>query len=176
MLHQGTHLTTHYPNRTQFWPPVDPRIAAAQGKELWDIGPEMLYVSNLGRVARSRIGRLLEQSNLNGYRAVSLTVGPIGSRRRLRLYVHRLVAVTFDGPHPGQRVRCLNGPEDCRLSSLSWETSRGRLPPEVRAEIVRRLEGGERQADVARAVGAERAVVHYWSRKRLLSSGSTSDS
>lgn len=62
--------------------------------------------------------------NSNGY--LRLAMVPEGGGRKVRRYVHQLVAVAFHGPRPaGKEVRHLNGqPLDCRAVNLAWDTHR----------------------------------------------------
>ena len=94
--------------------------------EIWKAvtGYEDVYeVSNLGRVRRvgaatgAHLGRILKNTNRDGYAVVNLSTH---SRTRT-LLVHRLVAEAFIGVSTDSQVRHLDdNPQNNAVSNLAW--------------------------------------------------------
>lgn len=150
--------------------------------EAWKfvVGWEGYVVSDQGRVVSLRNVEPVELRGApgkNGYPRVSLRNGTTTKYRN----IHNLVLEAFEGPCPtGQEVRHLNGVRtDARLSNLKYGTNidnmldrkrhgtftqgersgQAKLGPEEVHEIVRLLELGVRQSDIAKKFGVGQMTV-----------------
>lgn len=84
---------------------------------------------------RDRGRHEIAKSERNGYATVRLEVGEGPRGRRVRVFVHRLVAEAFLGecPSPRHQVRHLNGiRDDNRLENLAWGTAKENEADKVR--------------------------------------------
>src|SRR5262245_11949338 len=93
----------------------------AESDECWKPIPDFpeYEVSTNGRILNRRLGHVLTGTvTRRGHRQVNVR----GSRRRMSVAVHRLVATTFLGPPPsGHVVRHLNNNKlDNRPVNLMW--------------------------------------------------------
>ena len=117
--------------------------------ELWtsvnEKGFEGLYeVSNLGRVRKAKTGKLMKQySNGDGY----LKVDFMKDGKKVKLYVHRLVAKAFvANDDPTTKTICNHLDENSlnnRADNLEWTTFKGNLnygTAKERKEITRAMD------------------------------------
>lgn len=82
-------------------------------------------------VKRRFSGRMLRQSNLNGYRTVSLNRPGVNERRT----VHRMVLEAFVGPRPEGLEACHanHDRKDNRLENLRWDTRKANAEDRIHA-------------------------------------------
>lgn len=117
--------------------------------EVWaaveESGFEGMYeVSNLGRVRKTKTGKIMKQySNGHGYLKVDFT----NDGKRLKLYVHRLVAKAFvANDDPTTKTLCNHldeNPLNNRADNLEWVTFKGNLnygTAKERKEITRAMD------------------------------------
>lgn len=119
--------------------------------EMWaaveEAGFEGMYeVSNLGRVRKTKTGKIMKQYN-NGYGYGYLKVDFMNNGKRVKLYVHRLVAKAFvANDDPTTKTLCNHkdeNPLNNRADNLEWVTFKDNLnygTAKERKEITRAMD------------------------------------
>jgi hypothetical protein len=149
-------------------------------EEIWKkIACAPVYsVSSRGRVKNDRTGRILADSDWSGYRTITLRV----NGHRLAKKVHRLVAEAFlPNPENKPQINHIDGSRNNnRVDNLEWCTQshnllhasslgrlgmkgtrhhKARLNEHQVRDIIRRLQSGETQHEVAAAFNVSRSAV-----------------
>ena len=95
------------------------------------------WASDFGRVRGLR-GPLTPTADKDGYLWVTLRKVAAGVRKAWRVAVHVLVLTVFRGKRPPDMQACHDpqrseGPQDCRLSVLRWDTAGENVRDKLRA-------------------------------------------